>query len=121
MPTQLTKKEESCHKLELEAINLKRIQIEKKEEVKRLNNEVVDLTKYTEELKTYEKPNNCTLVLDDTKEMVVNLNTQLEGAKEKEEALNIQLTKKEETCHMLEMEVINLKNKNGKTKETVKF
>jgi hypothetical protein len=118
---QLTKKEESCHRLELEAINLKRIQIENKEEIKRLKNEVVDLTKYIEELKTYEKTNNCTEVLDDTEEMVINLKTQLEGAKEKEEALKIQLTKKEETCHMLEMEVINLKKKNEKTKETVKF
>jgi len=30
------------------------------------------------------------------------------------------LTKKEETCHMMEMEVINLKNKNEKTKENIK-
>jgi hypothetical protein len=57
---QLTKKEESCHRLELEAINLKRIQLENKEEIKRLKNEVVDLTKDIEELKTYEKTNNCT-------------------------------------------------------------
>jgi hypothetical protein len=28
---QLSKKEESCHRLELEAINLKRIQLERKE------------------------------------------------------------------------------------------
>jgi hypothetical protein len=53
--------------------------------------------------------------------MVINLKTQLEGAKEKEEALKIQLTKNEETCHMLEMEVINLKKKNENTKATVKF
>jgi hypothetical protein len=52
--------------LELEAINLKRIQLENKEEIKRLKNEVVDLTKDIEELKTYEKTNNCTEVLDDT-------------------------------------------------------
>ena len=41
----LTKKEESCHRLELEAINLKRIEIENKEEIKRLKNEFVDLKK----------------------------------------------------------------------------
>jgi hypothetical protein len=86
-----------------------------------LKNEVVDITKYIEELKTYDKTNNCIEVLDNTKEIVINLKTQLEGAKEKEEALKIWLTKKEETCHMMEMEVINLKNKNEKTKTTIKF
>ena len=49
---QLTKKEESCHTLELEVINLKRIQLENKEEIKILKNEVVDLTRDIEELKT---------------------------------------------------------------------
>ena len=44
--------------------------------------------------------------------MVINLKTQLEGAKEKQEALKIQLTKKEETCYMMEMEVVNLKKDN---------
>jgi hypothetical protein len=72
-------------------------------------------------LKTYDKTNKCTEVLDDTEEIVINLKTQLEEAKEIEEALKIQLTKKEETCHMLELEVINLKKKNEKTKATVKF
>ena len=42
---QLTKKEESYHALELEVINLKRIQLENKEEIKRLKTDVVDLTK----------------------------------------------------------------------------
>jgi hypothetical protein len=35
---------------------------------------------------------------------------------EKEEVLKIQLTKKEETSHMMEMEVMNLKKKNENTK-----
>jgi hypothetical protein len=118
---QLTKKEESCLRLELEAINLKMIQLENKEEIKKLKKEVVDLTKCIEELKAYEKTNNCTEVLDDTKKIVINLKTQLEGAKEKDESLKVQLTKKEETCHMPEMEVINLKKKTEKTKATVKF
>jgi hypothetical protein len=59
--------------------------------------------------------------LDETEEIVISLKTQLEEAKEIEEDLNIQLTKKEETCHMLELEVINLKKKNENTKATVKF
>jgi hypothetical protein len=36
------------------------IQIENKEEIKRLKNEVVDQTKYMEDLRTYEKGNNYT-------------------------------------------------------------
>jgi hypothetical protein len=69
--------------LELEAINLKRIELENKEEIKILKNEVVYLTKDIEELKKYEKTNNCTKFLDDTEEIVSNLKTQLEGDKEK--------------------------------------
>jgi hypothetical protein len=45
LKSQLTKKEESCHTLELEVINLKRILLENKEEIKILKNEFVDLTK----------------------------------------------------------------------------
>jgi archaellum component FlaC len=36
LKSQLIEKEESCHTLELEVINLKRIQLENKEEIKRL-------------------------------------------------------------------------------------
>jgi hypothetical protein len=53
--------------LELKAINLKRIQLENKEEIKILKNEVIDLTKDIEEVNTYEKTNNCIEFLDDTK------------------------------------------------------
>jgi hypothetical protein len=102
--------------LELEVINLKRIQQESNEEIKRLKNEVVNLTKHIEELKTYDKINNFIEVLDDTEEMKINLKTQIEEDKEKEESLKTQLSKKEETCHMLGMEVINLKKKNEKKK-----
>ena len=52
---QITKKEESCHMFELEAINLKKIHLEYEEEIKILKTKVFDLTKYMEELKTYEK------------------------------------------------------------------
>jgi hypothetical protein len=37
------------------------------------------------------------------------LMTQIEEAKKKEEAQNIQVTKKEESCQMFELEAINLK------------
>jgi hypothetical protein len=96
--------------LELEAIKLKRIQLENKEEIKRLKTKVFNLTKDMEELKTYEKIIKCKEFLDETEEIVINLKTQHEHAKEMEEALKIQLTKKEETCHMLKLEIVNLKN-----------
>jgi hypothetical protein len=118
---QLTKKEESCHRLELEAINLKRIHLENKEEIKRLKTKFFDLTKEVKYLKTFDKTNKCKKVLEETKEMVINLKNQLEEAKEIEEALTIRLTKKEESCHILELEVVNLKNKNENTNATFKF
>jgi uncharacterized protein YsxB (DUF464 family) len=52
---QITKKEESCQLFELEAINLKRIQREYQEKIKILKTKVFDITKYMEELKTYDK------------------------------------------------------------------
>jgi hypothetical protein len=103
--------------LELEVINLKRIQLENKEEIKRLKTGFVDLIKEIEELKTYDKTNKCTEVLDETEEIVISIKTQLEEAKEIEEDLKIQLTKKEETCHMLELEVINLKRRMKRQKK----
>ena len=86
---------------ELETINLKRIQLEYREEIKILKTKVFDITKDMEELNTYDKSIKCKEVLDETKEIVINLKTQLEHAKQMEESLKIQLTKKEETCHML--------------------
>ena len=101
LKSQLTKKEESCHMLGLEIINLKRIQLENKEEIKRLNIEVVDLTKEMNELKACDKLNKCTKELEETKEISNNLNTQLEEAKESEEILKIQLAKKEKSFQKL--------------------
>ena len=74
-----------------------------------------------EELKTYEKTIKIKEVLDETEEIVINLKTQRKNAKEMEEALKIQLTKKEETCHMLKPETINLKNMIDKTNKTINF
>jgi hypothetical protein len=59
--------------------------------------------------------------LDEIEEIVISLKTQFEEAKEIEEELKIQLTKKEETCHVLELEVINLKKNNEMKKTIVKF
>jgi hypothetical protein len=40
--------------------------------------------------------------------MVIYLKTQLEETKKNEEAQKIQLIKREESCHMLELEIINI-------------
>ena len=69
---------------ELEAINLKRIQLEYEEEIKKLKTKVFYLTKDMEELKTYNKTIKCKEVLDETEGIVINLKTQLEHAKKVE-------------------------------------
>jgi hypothetical protein len=85
-----------------------------------IHTEVVDLTKEMNEMKAYEKLNKCAEELEETKEMVNGLKTQLEEAKEGEETMKRQLTKKEESCHMMELEVINLKQIQLENKEEIK-
>jgi hypothetical protein len=51
---------------ELEAINLKRIQLENEDEIKILKAKVFDLTKDMEELNTYDKTIKYIKALDDT-------------------------------------------------------
>jgi hypothetical protein len=62
-----------------------------------------------EELKTYDKTIKSKEVLDETEEIVINLRTHLQHAKKVEESLKIQLTKKEELCQILKLEIVNLK------------
>ena len=66
-----------------------------------------------EELKTRDSKRKE--VLDETEEIVINLKTHLEHAKEVEEALKILLTKKEELCHILKLEIVNFKKINEGT------
>jgi hypothetical protein len=91
----ITKKEEACHMFELENINLKSIHLEYEEDIKVLKTKVFYLTRDLEELKTYNKTIKCKEVLEETEEIIININTQIEHAKEMEEALEIHLTKKE--------------------------
>jgi hypothetical protein len=51
--------------------------------------------------------------------MFICLKTQLEEAKKNEESQKIQLTKREESCHMLELEIINVKKINESTNATI--
>jgi hypothetical protein len=66
-----------------------------------------------EELKTHDSKRKE--VLKESEELVNSLNTQLEEIKESEEDLKIQLTRKENSYHMLELEIINFKNINEST------
>jgi hypothetical protein len=86
-----------------------------------MKTKVFDLTKDMEEMKTYDKTIKCKEVSNETEEIVINLKTHLEHAKEVEEALKIQLTKKEELCQILKLEIINLKKMNEKTNKIVDF
>ena len=86
-----------------------------------MKTKVFDLTKDMEELKTYDKTIKCKEVLDETEEIIINLKTHLEHAKEMEESMKIQLTKKEQLCHMLKLEIVNLKKMNEKTNKIVNF
>jgi hypothetical protein len=72
-------------------------------------------------LNTYDKTIKYKEVLDETKEIIINLKNQLEHAKEVEEALKIQLTKKEELCQILKLEITNLKKMNENTNKIVNF
>jgi hypothetical protein len=51
--------------------------------------------------------------------MAVFLKTQLEETKKNEEGQKIQLNKREESCHMLELEIINVKKINESTNATL--
>jgi hypothetical protein len=66
-----------------------------------------------EELKTHDSKRKE--VLKESEELVNSLNTQLEEIKESEEDLKIQLTRKENSYHMLELEIINFKKINEST------
>jgi chromosome segregation ATPase len=88
---------------------------EKEEEIKKLKN---DLTTQVEERKKvdYELRKS----LEDLK-INVNLRTQLEEAKRVEELLKNQVNEKEESCHKLEDEVVDLKKKVEKSNTHIKF
>ena len=74
---------------------------------------VTNLTEEVEELKTHESKRKE--VLKESEELVNSLNTQLRKIKESEEDLKIQLTKKENSYHVLELEIINFKKINEST------
>jgi hypothetical protein len=71
---------------------------EKEEEIKRLKNEIEENKKVDDEISK-------------SLEVNVNLKTQIEEAKRVEELLKNQVNEKEESCHKLEAEVVDLRKK----------
>jgi predicted nuclease with TOPRIM domain len=59
--------------------------------------------------------------LEEIRESNVNLKTQLEEAKRREEVVKNQLNEREESCHKLEAEVVHLRKKVEKSNTHVKF
>jgi hypothetical protein len=120
-----------------EIISEKKIQLENKEdEIKRLKTKVVDLTEENEEkikrlkneisqAKEEKKEDDVSRKniadLKELRENYVNLKIQLEEAKRREEVVRNQLDKKEESCHELEAEVVNLRKKVEKSDTQNKF
>jgi DNA repair exonuclease SbcCD ATPase subunit len=59
--------------------------------------------------------------LKELRERNVNMKTQLEEAKRREEVVRNQLNEKEDSCHKMEGEVVNLRKKVEKSNTHVKF
>jgi hypothetical protein len=95
---QMLKEQEESKKTQLE---------EKEEEIKRLKNEIIS---QAEEKKKVDDELRKIL------EVNVNLKTQIEEAKRIEELLKNQVNEKEESCHKLEAEVVDLRRKEEKEK-----
>jgi hypothetical protein len=97
----------------------KDIQLEDKEEdIERLKNEI---SQAKETKKEDDELNKNLADLKELRERNVNLKTQLEEAKRREEVVRNQLNEREESCHKLEVEVMNLRKKVEKSNTHVKF
>jgi DNA repair exonuclease SbcCD ATPase subunit len=86
---EMLKEQEESKKTQLE---------EKEEEIKRLKNEIEENKKLDDEIRK-------------SLEVNVHLKTQIEEAKRVEELLKNQVNEKEESCHKLEAEVVDLRKK----------
>jgi hypothetical protein len=100
-------------------ISEKNIQLEEKEkEIEKLKNEI---SQAKEEKKEDDELSRNLADLKELRESNVNLKTQLEEAKRREEVVRNQLNKRVESCHKLEEEVVNLRKKVEKSNTQVKF
>jgi hypothetical protein len=101
--------------LKTEVIDLTK---EKEEEIERLKNEIIQAK---EEKKEDDELRKNLADLKELSESNVNLKIQLEEAKRREEVVRIQLNKREESCHKLEEEVVNIRKKVEKSNTQIKF
>jgi hypothetical protein len=81
---------------------------EKEEEIERLKNEI---SQAKEEKKEDDEPSKNLADLKELRESYVNIKIQLEEAKRMEEVVRNQLNKKEESCHKMEAEIVNMRKK----------
>jgi hypothetical protein len=112
---QLGNKEEEIKRLKKEVTDLTK---EKEEEIERLKNEI---SQAKEEKKEDDEPSKILADLKELRESYVNIKIQLEESKRREEVVRNQLNKKEESCHKLEAEVVNLRKKVEKSNTQIKF
>jgi hypothetical protein len=91
---------------------------EKEEEIEKLKDEI---SQVKEEKKEDDELSRILADLKELRESNVNLKTQLEETKRREEVVRNQLNKREESCHKMEAEVVNLRKKVEKSNTQVKF
>jgi hypothetical protein len=127
---QLENKEEEIKRLKTKVVDLTK---EKEEEIERLKNEISqakeeeierlknEISQAKEEKKEDYEPSKNLADLKELRESYVNLKIQLEEDKRREEVVRNQLDKKEESCHELEAEVVNLRKKVEKSDTQIKF
>jgi chromosome segregation ATPase len=116
---QMLKKQEESETTE-KVISEQRTQLEEKEEeIKRLKTEIISQAE--EKKKVDDELRKILEDLKETREINVNLRTQLEEAKRIEELLKNQVNEKEESCHKMEAEVVDLRRKAEKSNTHVKF
>ena len=93
----------------------------KENEIKGLKTEFDALT---EELKKFKRNYNVsknTEPLGMTREATISLKAQCEEEKKRKENLTIKLLKKEDSCHMLELEVKDIRKKDNYDNAYIKF
>jgi predicted nuclease with TOPRIM domain len=106
-------------KVNEKVISEKDIQLEEKEEeIERLKNEI---SQAKEKKKEDDELSRILTDLEEIRESNVNMNTQLEEAKRREEVVKNNLNEREESCHKLEAEVVDLRKKVDKSNTHVKF
>ena len=99
----------------------KEIMKTKESEIIGLRTEVATLTNELKKLKSYDNVSKHTEALEVTRKTIISLKAQIEDDKRTEENLRIQLLKKEDSWHLLEVEVEDLRKKDKNKNTYIKF